>query len=132
MPPDIKTSVYFFSPHPLWNFFWELGFHIIGFTFKFETFFWQLGLHLICHNCYFALVKNIFTHLELGCWLLRSFTCYNVYQKTFMFINIRQISFWNQNGLFVRSGKISPNQETGLEIRGCLKVLNDTRLILND
>ena len=32
----------------------------------------------------------------------------------------------------VRSGKKSPNQETGLGNRGHLKVLNDTKFILND
>ena len=31
-----------------------------------------------------------------------------------------------------RYGKKSPNQENGFENRGCLKVLNDTKLILND
>ena len=35
-------------------------------------------------------------------------------------------------GLVVRSGKKSPNQETGLGNRGRLKVLNDSNLILND
>ena len=34
-----------------------------------------------------------------------------------------------QSHLVVRSGKISPNQETGLGCRGHLKVLNDTNLI---
>ena len=32
----------------------------------------------------------------------------------------------------VRSGKKSPNQETGLGNRGRLKVLNDTKLVLNE
>ena len=36
------------------------------------------------------------------------------------------------SSLAVRSGKKSPNQETGLENRGRLKVLNDTKFILND
>ena len=35
-------------------------------------------------------------------------------------------------GLAVRNGKKSPNQETGLQNRGRLKVLNVTKLILND
>ena len=34
--------------------------------------------------------------------------------------------------LAVRSGQKSPNQETGLGNRERLKVLNDTKLILND
>ena len=32
----------------------------------------------------------------------------------------------------VRSGKKSPNQEIGLENRGRLKVLNDSKLVLNE
>ena len=31
-----------------------------------------------------------------------------------------------------RIGKNSPNQETGLRIRGRLNVLNDTKLVLNE
>ena len=34
--------------------------------------------------------------------------------------------------LAVRSGKKSPNQETGLGNRGLLKVLNDTKFVLNE
>ena len=36
-----------------------------------------------------------------------------------------------QSSLAVRSGKKSPNQETGLGTRGQLRVLNDTKLTLN-
>ena len=34
--------------------------------------------------------------------------------------------------LAVKSNKKSPNQVTGLGNRGCLKVLNDTKLVLNE
>jgi hypothetical protein len=36
------------------------------------------------------------------------------------------------SNLAVKSGKKSPGQETGLENRGRLKVLNDTKLALNE
>ena len=43
-----------------------------------------------------------------------------------------KFEFRSQSCLAVRSGKKSPNQETGLGNRGCLKVLNDIKLVLND
>ena len=36
------------------------------------------------------------------------------------------------NGLAERSCKKSTRQETGMRNRGCLKVLNDTKLLLNE
>ena len=50
-----------------------------------------------------------------------------------IFGNFKSMYLLNQNCLAVRSGKNSANQETGLGNRGThLKVLNDTKLILND
>ena len=46
--------------------------------------------------------------------------------------SIQQTQAPQLSHLAVRSGKKSPNQETGLGNRGCLKVLNATTLILND
>ena len=58
---------------------------------------------------------------------------------TTMEINVRRLNvnftfkvYYNQNCLAVRSGKKSPNQETGLGNRGCLKVLNDIKFVLNE
>ena len=45
---------------------------------------------------------------------------------------IDELSFKYYSNLAVRGDKKSPNQETDLGNRGCLKVLNDTKLVLND
>ena len=45
------------------------------------------------------------------------------------FMNFKKII---QSRLAVRGDKKGPNQETGMENRGRLKVLNDTKLVLND
>ena len=47
-------------------------------------------------------------------------------------VSIQQTQAPQLSRLAVRSGKKSPNQETGLGNRGRLKVLNDTKLILNE
>ena len=52
--------------------------------------------------------------------------------QSFKRIYLNSAGSWHQSSVAVRNGKISPGQETGLGNRERLKVLNDTKLVLNE
>ena len=81
-------------------------------------------------SLYISLTGLLLLSLEVGICCLEKSSC--TYGVSY-FIYLRLIcQSRNQSCLTVRSGKKSSNQESGLGNRGRLKVLNDTKLILND
>ena len=54
------------------------------------------------------------------------------HQQDFKQKDVQKLQVYYQSNLAVRSGKKSPGQDPGLENRGRLKVLNNTKLVLND